>query len=162
MANWTGGCLCGAVRYECEGDPSAVGICECTRCQRHSGSAFLIGVIWSKESVKIEGDLKTYEAYIHGPDAGLYRHFCPECGSNVSITLDRYPEIRSMMGGTLDDAARLSRWPVRVAGRSSYAGRISRSTRTNYAPRSQVTPGWCCSTHRTTRPARCSVAPNSS
>jgi hypothetical protein len=29
------------------------------------------------------------------------RHFCPVCGSAMSITLDREPEIRSMMGGTL-------------------------------------------------------------
>jgi hypothetical protein len=107
MTNWTGGCLCGAVRYECEGDPASVGICECTRCQRHSGSAFLIGVIWPKESVTIKGELKTYEAHVHGPDAGLYRHFCPECGANVSITLDRYPEIRSMLGGTLDERQKI-------------------------------------------------------
>lgn len=33
----------------------------------------------------------------------MRRHFCPVCGSAVSITLDRYSEIRSMMGGTLDD-----------------------------------------------------------
>ena len=38
---------------------------------------------------------------------GLYRHFCPTCGSAVMITLDRYPGIRSMMGGTLDDKTRL-------------------------------------------------------
>ena len=103
---WTGGCLCGAVRYQCEGDPSSVGICECTRCQRHSGSAFLIGVIWPKGAVKIEGDLATYEAHIY-ENLGLRRHFCPICGSSVSITLDRYPEIRSMLGGTLDDKSRI-------------------------------------------------------
>ena len=97
----TGGCLCGAVRYRYAGEPATVGICQCDRCQRQSGSAFLIGVTFPKESVTISGELATYEAMIDGQ--ALRRHFCPKCGSAVSITLDRYPGIRSMMGGTLDD-----------------------------------------------------------
>jgi hypothetical protein len=36
------------------------------------------------------------------------RHFCPVCGSAMSITLDREPEIRSMMGGTLDDKRQIN------------------------------------------------------
>jgi hypothetical protein len=104
--NWTGGCLCGAVRYECEGDPASVGLCECTRCQNNSGSIGLIGVVWPKEKVTIKGELSVYEARIHD-NLGLWRYFCPTCGSSVSITLDRYPAIRSMMGGTLDDKSRI-------------------------------------------------------
>ena len=52
-----------------------------------------------------------------------------------------------------------SRWPARSAGRSRCAradGRLRASTRTSCAPRSARAPGWCCSTRRTTRPARCS------
>jgi hypothetical protein len=89
------------VRYRYEGEPSAIGLCQCERCQRQSGSSFLIGVIFAKEAVKIEGKLATFEHIIDGNR--LWRHFCPVCGSAVSITLDRYPEIRSLMGGTLDD-----------------------------------------------------------
>jgi hypothetical protein len=84
-----------------------VGICQCSRCQRQSGSAFLIGVIFPKEAVTIEGELTTYEARIDGTNR-LWRHFCPKCGSAVSITLDRYPDIRSMMGGTLDDKSQVN------------------------------------------------------
>ncbi len=97
----TGGCLCGAVRYRYEGAPTSIGLCQCRRCQRQSGSAFLIGVVFPKDAVTIEGKLATFEFETDGQR--LRRHFCPECGSAVSITLDRYPEIRSMMGGTLDD-----------------------------------------------------------
>jgi hypothetical protein len=102
----TGSCLCGAVRYRYRGEPATVGLCQCERCQRQSGSAFLIGVIFAKEAVSIEGELHTYEACIDG-HLKLRRHFCPVCGSAVSITLDRFPEIRSMMGGTLDNKADL-------------------------------------------------------
>jgi len=101
-----GGCLCGAVRYRYEGELLRVGLCQCKRCQRQSGSAFLIGVIFPKQAVTIEGQLATYEAKVDG-EHRLWRHFCPTCGSAVSITLDKYPEIRSMMGGTLDDKSKI-------------------------------------------------------
>jgi hypothetical protein len=64
-------------------------------------------VIFPKEAVTIEGKLATYEAKADGQNR-LWRHFCPNCGSAVSITLDRYPEIRSMMGGTLDDKSKVN------------------------------------------------------
>ena len=99
----TGGCLCGAVRYRCEGAPSSMGLCQCDRCQRQSGSSFLIAIVYERGAVTFEqGELKTFTASIDGENS-LSRHFCPGCGSAVMITLDRYPEIRSIMGGTLDD-----------------------------------------------------------
>jgi len=55
----TGRCLCGAVHYRYEGEPTTIGLCQCERCQRQSGSAFLIGVIFPKEAVTIEGPLAT-------------------------------------------------------------------------------------------------------
>ena len=54
----TGRCLCGAVQYRYEGEPTTIGICQCERCQRQSGSAFLIGVIFPREAVAIEGSLR--------------------------------------------------------------------------------------------------------
>jgi hypothetical protein len=63
----TGGCLCGAVRYRYRGEPSAVGLCQCQRCQRQSGSAFLIGVVFPREAVTIEGRLTTYETGCEWP-----------------------------------------------------------------------------------------------
>ncbi len=103
----TGGCLCGAIRYRCTGEPQRMGICQCDRCQRQSGSAFLIAVVYPATAVRFErGEPKTFSA--RGADGNtLDRHFCRDCGSALMITLDRYPEIRSMMGGTVDDKTRL-------------------------------------------------------
>ena len=102
----TGGCLCGAVRYRYTVAPSSVGLCQCQRCQRQSGSAFLIGVVFPHEAVTFVGNYATYEA--GPPGARLRRHFCAACGSALSITLDRFPGIRSIMGGTLDDKSLVS------------------------------------------------------
>jgi hypothetical protein len=57
--------------------------------------------------VTIEGNLATYEIRIYGKNR-LWRHFSSICGSAVSISLDRYPEIRSMMGGTADDKTKVN------------------------------------------------------
>lgn len=101
-----GGCLCGAVRYRCDREPISIGLCQCERCQRQSGSAFLIATVFPRDSVTFErGEPKVYTSSSAGRN--LYRHFCGNCGSAVMITLDRYPEIRSMMGGTLDDKSLL-------------------------------------------------------
>ena len=35
MAEMTGGCLCGQVRYTANADPVFVGVCHCTHCQMH-------------------------------------------------------------------------------------------------------------------------------
>ena len=105
-AEITGGCLCRAVRYRCSQPPLNMGVCQCDRCQRQSGSAFLIATVFDAHAVSIEGELKVYEAR-NEQGAALRRHFCPACGSAVMITLDRYPEIRSIMGGTLDDKSLL-------------------------------------------------------
>src|ERR1700751_2974728 len=102
----TGPCLCGAVQYRYEGEPITIGLCQCDRCQRQSGSAFLIGVIFPRDAVTITGPLTTYEARIDG-NSRLRRQFCQICGSAISITLDRYPGIRSMMGGTFDDKTKI-------------------------------------------------------
>ena len=103
----TGGCLCGAVRYRCTRAPISMGLCQCERCQRQSGSAFLIATVFARDAVCFEsGALKVYAAYAED-GAGLYRHFCPECGAAIMITLERYPDIRSLMGGSLDDKSLL-------------------------------------------------------
>ena len=38
--NFTGGCLCGAVRYECTADAIFMGNCHCRDCQKASGGAY--------------------------------------------------------------------------------------------------------------------------
>jgi hypothetical protein len=49
----TGGCQCGAVRYEIAAAPLAVYACHCTDCQRQSGGDFALSLIAPRESVRI-------------------------------------------------------------------------------------------------------------
>ena len=38
---YSGGCLCGAVRYEAQGEPLYAGHCYCEDCRKASGGGFI-------------------------------------------------------------------------------------------------------------------------
>jgi hypothetical protein len=78
-----GGCLCGAVRYTAEADPTSATVCHCRDCQKFTGSAFAALVRVPKEALTIEGTLKTFTS-IGGSGNPILRHFCPECGSSIA------------------------------------------------------------------------------
>ena len=50
-----GGCLCGAVRYTAEADPTSATVCHCRDCQKFTGSVFAALVRVPKEALTIEG-----------------------------------------------------------------------------------------------------------
>lgn len=52
--NRTGGCMCGAVRFEARDVPVALGICHCELCRRWTGSA-LLGVSIPEDRVTWTG-----------------------------------------------------------------------------------------------------------
>ena len=102
MASFTGGCLCGRVRYTASAEPAFTGICHCRNCQRVTGSAFMTVLGFAKEAVQIEGERKIYQ---DTSDAGrpLYRGFCPDCGSSVTSEVTVMPGVLMILAGTLDD-----------------------------------------------------------
>jgi hypothetical protein len=57
-----GSCLCGAVRYTAEADPTSATVCHCRDCQKFTGSVFAALVRVPKEGVTIEGTLKTFRS----------------------------------------------------------------------------------------------------
>jgi len=62
MATISGGCLCGAVRYECPAEAAVSALCYCTDCQRATGGAFSAGFMVPKDSFKLlKGQLKGFE-----------------------------------------------------------------------------------------------------
>jgi len=78
-----GGCLCGAVRYTTEADPTSATVCHCRDCQKFTGSAFAALVRVPKEALTIEGTLRTFSS-LGGSGNPILRHFCPECGSSIA------------------------------------------------------------------------------
>jgi hypothetical protein len=90
MDKFTGGCLCGRVRFVASGKPLRVGICHCLNCRKHHGAPFYAAAIFHCADVEIDGETRSY--------AG--RHFCPQCGSSVFARSDDEVEIHL---GSLDE-----------------------------------------------------------
>jgi hypothetical protein len=101
----TGGCLCGAVRYQTSWPPLMLGTCHCKHCQRQAGSAFSVVAAVPRNGLEIQGELTLYE---DGSASGnpVYRKFCGTCGSPV-FTDTPEAEAQGMMfikAGTLDES----------------------------------------------------------
>ncbi len=102
MQTMTGGCLCGAVRYEVQGMPLFAVHCHCRDCQRASGTGHVPVMGMAKASFKVTGEPNSYT--VQGTNGlGTTRHFCPTCGSLLFGMADMAPESVSVYVGTLDD-----------------------------------------------------------
>lgn len=99
-----GGCLCGAVRYEAKGEPDFQGMCNCERCQRSSGSAFIPFIGVKPENFTVTGDYRTY-GNPDDPDAEGGRNFCPSCGATM---FGSGPDFITIYAGSLDDPAQFA------------------------------------------------------
>jgi hypothetical protein len=98
---FTGGCMCGAIRYECAAAPIVMVNCHCRDCQRATGAAFAAGMLVPRDAVTIVGDVKYYD--VIGDSGGLVgRGFCPNCGAWV-LSKPPMPEFLGITAGSLDD-----------------------------------------------------------
>jgi hypothetical protein len=99
MADMTGGCLCGAVRFRAAKVETDHEACHCGMCRRWAGSPLFAA---SVENVEFEGE-DNITAYDSSEWAS--RGFCSKCGSGLYYYLrpaDRY----IMCVGAFDEAAK--------------------------------------------------------
>ena len=91
MTPMTGGCLCGAVRYESTGEPGFALLCHCRDCQRQSGSAFAAG--WRVPAAGFRVTQGEPKLYVRAADSGnqITRAFCPDCGTMLFLRVSARP-----------------------------------------------------------------------
>jgi hypothetical protein len=79
----TGGCLCGAVRFEIHGELLPVINCHCSKCRRFHGNVAAYTSTKRKNLILTrEEGLKWYRSTLdETPD--VHRGFCEECGSSL-------------------------------------------------------------------------------
>ena len=82
-AKYTGGCLCGAVRYEVRGELMDVVNCHCSKCRRFNGHVGAYTATDRKNLVFSRSDgLKWYHSTLD-ETPNVHRGFCAECGSSI-------------------------------------------------------------------------------
>jgi len=80
-SKFTGGCHCGAIRYEADQPPFWTGFCHCRTCQRVYGNTFgLWATFYPKNFSITEGKPKTYKS-----SAWAEVGFCENCGTPLTF-----------------------------------------------------------------------------
>jgi hypothetical protein len=98
----TGGCLCGAVRYEADGDPIYAGHCYCEDCRKASGSGFIPFMGFASSAVTFSGETLMYATTAaNGREA--VRNSCPVCGGLVFGGIVGTDTVHTIYAGSLDD-----------------------------------------------------------
>jgi hypothetical protein len=107
----TGGCPCGAIRYEVMSFPLLLYTCNCTNCQRTSGSAFALNMpVAAKDFHILQGRPKGWRR--NSPSgADVTSWFCGDCGGRIYGERKERPQSINIRAGTLDDTT----WLVPVA-----------------------------------------------
>lgn len=98
--SFTGGCACGAVRYELASLPYDGGWCHCRICQLNSGSpAMAFASVPADDYVLVTGGEKVKRFKSSGFG---HRLFCGECGTPLLMRVDHQPETVDFSIATLD------------------------------------------------------------
>ena len=101
----SGGCLCGAVRFEVARFVGPFELCHCSRCRKASGSAFaaMIGVKTDDFSwVSGRDEIQRYEAPVEKRPPGFHTAFCRRCGSPMP-SFESTDDWFEVAAGILDD-----------------------------------------------------------
>lgn len=102
---YTGGCACGAIRYEIAEEPATMNLCQCRQCQRESGSGHGAHLTFAGARVKMSGEPAWWES-VGENGTRKRRGFCPTCGAPMFIALPDMPEIFITSAASLDDPSR--------------------------------------------------------
>ncbi len=97
---YTGQCLCGAIRYQLEGEPKTSALCHCSDCRRSAGAPVVAWSMFPESALSIlKGEPKTINS-----SGTAMRSFCPDCGSGLfyrnAVVL---PGIVDVQTATLDN-----------------------------------------------------------
>jgi hypothetical protein len=107
----TGGCSCGAIRYEITSFPVLLCSCNCTNCQRASGSAFSLNMPVATKGFRIvEGEPKGWP-HLSPSGAEVTSWFCGDCGGRIYGSRKSRPGFVTIRAGMLDD----TKWLTPVA-----------------------------------------------
>jgi hypothetical protein len=104
----TGGCPCGAIRYQIDAYPLLAYACHCTECQRQSGSAFAVNMPVPTPAFRIvQGTPKGWR-HLSPSGVEVVSWFCGDCSGRINGERAGRPETTNVRAGSLDDTSWLS------------------------------------------------------
>jgi hypothetical protein len=116
MTRFTGGCACGAARYEFTADPKFSYLCQCRDCQKVTGSGHAALMMFDVQCGDLSGELKYFDSIGESGNT-ISRGFCPHCGSPTIARISTYPEVWFVFAASLDNPESFK--PTRILWHSS-------------------------------------------
>ena len=95
-----GGCLCGAVRYEYDGEITELSMCHCSQCRKAQGSAFVAASPIDAAKFRLLQGADVLKEYRAVPYKA--RVFCSVCGSPIYSARDDLPGVKRLRLGTVE------------------------------------------------------------
>jgi hypothetical protein len=118
----TGGCRCGAIRYEVSGEAAHHALCHCRDCQLGSGAPM---VAWSAYQA---GDFRITqgEPVVFNGTGASFRQFCGTCGTPLFfVNEEALPGLVDVQTVTLDDPdAAVPQVQIQTAERRSWMANL--------------------------------------
>ena len=101
----SGGCLCGAIKYEFDkSNLISAHHCHCIDCQKSTGSGKSTILMLPAQAILMDGELKFYTSTTSS-GRNMSRGFCEECGSPVLSFIKEMQEVNFLKAGSLDDSS---------------------------------------------------------
>jgi hypothetical protein len=99
-----GGCYCGAVRYEVEGESVLALQCHCRECQYFTGGMPNVIIGFPEDGVVyVKGEPVSFRRV--DLEEPITREFCSVCGTHLAARGARLPGVVVIKVGTMDDPA---------------------------------------------------------
>jgi hypothetical protein len=119
----TGGCQCGAVRYEVEGEMAHHALCHCKDCRASSGAPAVAWMAFPAAGFRVTQG----EAVAFNSSGASIRHFCATCGTGLYFLNEQFlPGIVDIQSATLDDAdSHAPGAQIQTAERLAYMARLN-------------------------------------
>ena len=102
----SGGCACGNIHYDFDGELAMAVHCHCRDCQRSSGSGSAAIFAANRNDIQLTGKTSSYQ-YTGDSGEGVVRHFCPNCGSPLFSDVKILPDLMFMRIASLDDPSQI-------------------------------------------------------
>lgn len=98
--HFTGGCLCGGIRFHIDGPLAPIQVCHCGQCRKAQGAPFATNIPVARTALHVERGEALLKSFESSP--GKRRHFCGHCGSPLFSERDSDPTVVRLRAGLLD------------------------------------------------------------
>jgi len=99
MADLTGGCACGAVRWRSPGPILWAGHCHCESCRKATASPVTSFFGVPRETLDLTGPLGSR----YTSEGSVRRQYCKDCGAQVTYQWTGWPNETHLYAAGLDD-----------------------------------------------------------